>query len=339
MKIRFWGDFHLGRAISHSTEQGAKKFNTMRKQIILSNYEGSFNIKSSNNIDFNLGDVFDSFKCSNNTFIDAIDLTSHFNVVNFGNHDFARDSSKTSALEDLKYISNFDLVKDSEYDYSYDMRKVTVTIVPYQTTQAKYEELLRGLVPPIAPGAIKILGLHTNIDSPYTSADIDNNLTRDMIESLLERFDYIITSHEHNSRVLYDGRVIVTGSIIPMDFGQMTDKYLWVFDTETLTWDKTLLWSAIDNFKRVNVQEFLDLQTPFNFIEVTGEIQPSEVLPVNKKITNWFRAGEVIAIRNNTQIIRSSKNIEKASGLSWKDMVKSKLNEHQLQAFEELDND
>lgn len=338
MKIRFWGDFHLGRAISHSTEQGAKKFNNMRKSII-DNNGYSCGYKDPYNIDVNLGDVFDSFRCSNNTLTDAVDLTSHFNIVNFGNHDFARDLSKTSALEDLKYISDFDLVKDNEYDYAFDMHKVALTIVPYQSSQTKFEELLLNLVPPNSPNAIKILGLHTNIESPYCSADIDNNLTKEMIESLLEKFDYIITSHEHNSRVLYDGRVIVTGSIIPMDFGQMTDKWLWVFDTESLEWSKELLWSVCDNFKRVLVQEFLDMQTPMNFIEVTGEIQPSDVLPVNKKITNWFRSGEVIAIRNNTQLIKSSKTIEKVSGLSWKDMVKSKLNEQQLKAFEELDHE
>lgn len=333
MKLEFWGDFHLGKAISHTTEQGAKRFNLMRRNII--HYTELGDICSR----YNLGDVFDSFRCSNNTLVEAVELTAKFDVVNFGNHDYSRDQDKTSALEDLYELNAFSLVKEKPFDYYHN--GVTVTVVPYQNTQEKYSNLLSTIIPPdrFAPPKVKILALHTNIESPYCSADIDNNLTKEMIESLLEKFDYIITSHEHNSRVLYDDRVIVTGSVIPMDFGQMTDKWLWVFDTETLEWSKELLWSASDNFKRVLVQEFLDMQTPMNFIEVTGDIQPSEVLPVNKKITSWFRSGEVIAIRNNTQLIKSSKTIEKVSGLSWKDIVKSKLNEQQLKAFEELNHE
>lgn len=336
MKINFIGDIHLGKAISHTTDQGIKKFNKLRQDILRDLYrKDDFNVQ--------LGDVFDSFKCSNSVLAEAVRVMERFDVSIVANHDLSNNTTIRSAIFDA-----FDLQpEDSKlYDLVHTKPMVilrdttSLTLVPYHITQSSYEETLRSLERPVvAIGDVAILCLHTNVMNDFCHADIDNNLTKEMIESLLEKFDYIITGHEHNARSLYNGRVIVSGSIIPMSFAEMTDKIMPTFDTKTKQWSNEVLFSVSDNFKRVLVQEFLDMQTPMNFIEVTGEIQPSDVLPVNKKITNWFRSGEVIAIRNNTQLIKSSKTIEKVSGLSWKDMVKSKLNEQQLKAFEELDHE
>jgi DNA repair exonuclease SbcCD nuclease subunit len=335
MKIAFIGDIHLGKAIAHTTPSSAERFNALREDII----KRCFDIEA--DLYIQVGDILDASTCNSSTFVETLNLLKRANFSLLGNHDYSRDKTKTPALiEAADYIeaTHYDghphqLVRDTARMVS---DAVFIDFLAYQPTQEIFEERLKALKPPMDERK-RFLILHCNLLCEFESAEITNNLSEEMVESLLERYDYIVTGHEHNSRELFEGRVIATGSVLPMNFGQMTDKVVWVYDSATDAFEKLIIWSDYE-YEALNVDEFLHLSTFRPFTEVVGEIQPEQVLPVNRKITELYRSDKCIAIKNSSALRKSeSSDRPNFKMLTWREMILAKIPPKLLSLYRELE--
>jgi DNA repair exonuclease SbcCD nuclease subunit len=94
----------------------------------------------------------------------------------------------------------------------------------------------------------RVLCLHCNYALGMETSDSTLNLSRERAAKLLETFHYIFLGHEHTHRTDFDGRLVVIGSWRPTAFDNMDDKYVLLFDDQTGTYTKEIVWEADKEF-------------------------------------------------------------------------------------------
>jgi hypothetical protein len=213
--------------------------------------------------------------------------------------------------------------------------------VPHQHTQAEFESALDDAIARVSDTkSTDVSGLpiflHCNFGNPKEGSD-DNYLCKQKAQELLDAgFGHIFVGHEHNSSQPLAG-VTMVGSILPVNFGEMTDKYVWYTDGT-----RKLVWSADTHYKVCTPQQFLDLAIDafdLQFIEVTGEVSVAESLLIAKQIANWYLNSEtIIAIKNSSTVIKAvvTETGEKVSALDWIAVVSADLNPLEKELLQEI---
>lgn len=304
-KIIFIGDLHLDKKPPHSTKAAAQRFYRLQQEV-MKPFE--YSVKPDALVQ--LGDVFDTFEVTSTTFTKAAGLCKNFDAIVGGNHDFSHDTTKTSALQNLSQflLDTVMLTSDAVYNIdSIEAGNTIVYVVPYQETQQEFEKCLAHLVGTvrIQHGTTNILCLHCNYDNDRADARTENNLTSDWAKRLLANsFDFIVSGHQHNYSSHHGGRLLMAGSMLPHSFGEMSDKSWLEFDTDTGQFTRQYSWKAAGSFLQTDIEGFLSLPdaTCLQFIELTGEIQPTKIRDVAGKISRLINGDSVISIKNNTAL-------------------------------------
>jgi DNA repair exonuclease SbcCD nuclease subunit len=196
------------------------------------------------------GDLFDRFSNPERTVLRAYDLLSDGRNVHLlaGNHDVDQRVESCSSLELLGILcednpgSQIEVLRNRVAVRTYDQAQLV--FVPHCLSQDLFLEALELARQASDPGAI--LFLHCTYDLSFDTSHTALNLTREMAQSLLLHFRYVLLGHEHVPREDFGGRLRVIGSHYPTAFDNLSDKRHLLLDTQTLELESIVHWRSAD---------------------------------------------------------------------------------------------
>lgn len=328
MPTNLIGDIHLGKRFPFTNKTTAARWEHVKQTLL----DDILELPGEH---IQLGDLFDDFTTDSTVFVQGFHFAKSCAALLSGNHDKSNNTDKESAMELLGHIG-CNVIWDNIVCYA--IKGINYVAVPHTLTQEAFEDNLTKAIGLATPTIPNVLLLHTNYgERPGTSTE--NYLRPDKAKELRNHFQFIISGHEHNAHEPLSG-VFMSGSVLPMNFGEMTDKYVMTVKDSNL--EKVLVWRASDNYLKLDYKDFLPLQvdTAVQFIEVVGTVDVSEVLLINKRIAEWYLKSEsLIAIKNSTTSLKSEASetsAEKAHAVDWVETVSKLLTPDELQVFNEL---
>lgn len=319
MKVRIIGDVHEGKRFAYTTPKTALEFKALHREIKRLAAPSGMTC-------FQVGDLFDSFSVSGETFVDGYLFARGMRLL-AGNHDRSNNTEKPSAIRMLRDNFELDVAVDGfKVDY---IDETAFYRLPHQLTQGDFEELLRD-VQSTARERIskhKVLLLHCNYGD-HAGVETENYLSTANAKQLLETFSLIVSGHEHNFSSHLDERLLMIGSIMPFSFGEMTDKGVLEYDTITGLWDIAQTWSTED----------FSYNRPNKFVEMFGTMEVEAAAAVNKQIAEWYKSGQVIAVKNSTTLVRHDRSAESAEAKAedWMQEILKQCNPAQAELLNAL---
>ena len=313
MNILFFTDPHLGiNRLSHTTVESRSRLkeSTYRMAYSISNW-------AAHGPKFCLGDLFDSDTNNEAVIAQGADiLKSGVNVL-AGNHDLPNREGKLSSLQLLahavtKSAVSGDVYLPAQFVQSVRIARTNIYLVPHQISQEVFEQVLQETKEK-AKGRSQtesaILCLHCNYDNPYEHTDASLNLTPEQAEDLLTVFDHVLIGHEHSSRMLHNGRLILLGNTHPTSFSDISDKYYWVYDTDTSTFSQYLCWGKQERYRRLSWEELLSTDIDpvwpdLQFVEVFGSAPAGQLPEVAGAVAKlWKTIPSLLMLKNSVVAI------------------------------------
>lgn len=313
-KIGIFSDPHIGLVRRSHTTPSSRKSLTGTLSVKASEAADLCNDRA--DITLCLGDLFDKSHNDEVTILQGLSVASKCNLVLEGNHDVPnREGTKCSTnvlsevMTDCSIVSN---TVGSVYVSDNKFGDVNVVSVPHHSSQQLFDEALQAAIDvPAKEDELEIMITHCNYECGYADNEISLNLTSEMADKLLDRFDYVFIGHEHESRELKDGRLIIVGNTHPTSFSDISDKYVWFIneDNEVV---KEQIWSQEQNFRNVNYGSE-DLEFKAQFISVNGDVSAEEYSNVTDYMVKlWAANPDALMIRNNIKVIESNDTQEDA---------------------------
>jgi DNA repair exonuclease SbcCD nuclease subunit len=306
--ITFIGDIHLGvERTAHTTPAGRAR---LRRAV----HELAFRLtgeeSGAGSSPILLGDLFDKARNTDEVLVQGNNVASNCAAVLAGNHDLVnRDGAETSLslLAKQRRASRLNLVLPNysrpEAFHLMEDDGTQVIGVPYQPTQGAFLQALEHAKEVCSPAFSRhVLCLHCDYELGFEAPETVNILTRGAAEGLLEHFDYVFCGHEHNSRELFGGRLVMAGSIMPMSFSEMSDKFIWRLGDGKV--EKVRVWSAEERYRSMSpclgdgpvLSE--TLADGVQFVQISGTATASELADIYRTVQNWWRSSEdLIAVK------------------------------------------
>ena len=330
--IRFIGDCHLGKRPSHSTRASAQRHKEKVDETIEKVCDTDADLV------IQLGDLFDSYQVTNNDLLRALPLVNKVDVLVRGNHDFSHNSFNVSALDDLGKIRGpRTAIVNEPKVFSYGKESpFYVHVVPYMPTQIEFIQALSELK--TLGDGVNILCLHTNMYAEgFNTSEVENNLSEEHAEALCESFDLVISGHEHNGCQKHG--VYMAGCLYPMTFGDISDKHVLDFDTTTKEVTQVPVWAVKEGYAQLDPNEFLAVPVnhSYDFIEIYGELQTTQILPLVKHMNLLLAESNVSSIKNGIKVVREGADTEDPkNSVSWEEFVEQSLTEEHFKVFQEM---
>lgn len=297
MKSLFFTDPHLGKVLhSHTTPSSKERLtNSLHQQVM-----ALLSAREDCDHAFCLGDLFDRFSNKENILAQGYVVLDNLNICMAGNHDLIADAKDTSSLQ---FLSSF-LEGSSPVvlePFSYEEDKYTVHFVPHCINQKAFDDAVYKVKP--SKGKVNILCLHCNYNSDFATQEISLNLTKEGAKFLLEEkgFDYILIGHEHNAAVHFGGKLIILGNTHPTSFHDISDKFVWVYDSNKKSFDKEQIYHADQRFWRVSVDDFMTGDFPdkeLHWVQIDGTLESGQAVEFAKKVKQlWQEIPSLFAVR------------------------------------------
>lgn len=349
-KTVLFTDPHLGvDRVAHTTTRSRKLLRENLFQTSLSVVREARELKADI---FCLGDLFDTFSNKEEVILQGAMVARECNLVLGGNHDQINNVEIRGSLELLKtlfeeetYIENdlnieaalfppklrtsIVLSENRSEPYSESFKdvegNVTYTTVPHAMTQELFVASLdnAALSAPSESKWTNILLLHCNVGEPHehnlTDAQTALWLTPELQDKMLDKFDFVLIGHEHVPQSLHGGRLLVLGNIYPIGFGEIADRFYYVFDSHTKTIEAVKLADMEKEYKEFPVEEFMQLEGKIecsqSMIQIKGTIKPSEYPDFARCLTTFWKTNpQLFAVNANVEALRGGKaEVDKAT--------------------------
>ena len=251
-----------------------------------------------------LGDVFDSWTNSEADIELGHLLALNTAYVLAGNHDLISRTDKLSSYQLLKNLASAS-DKEKFIDSAYgEPASVTVvaglaalTFVPHVSSADLFEQSLDMAIKEAEKFTDKwrVLCLHCNyaLGESLVKTDTTLNLTQERAYQLLNHFHRILIGHEHVARQDPNtDRIQLVGSTFPTSFNDISDKYAWLYDTDSNTLTSILLWSSAEGSYKGFASELPD--TPYAFYDLQDDLPPGAGA---RLVTKLFNQPDTLAVR------------------------------------------
>ena len=299
--IRIFTDCHIGNSAgAHTTHSSSK----LLDQRIFDNAMLATKQGSPEQTTVCVGDLFDKFSNKESVILQGMSVAKNCDIVLAGNHDLSnRDSVESSIAIVGKVFDNVCVAKVNETKVEHFEAEcgAEFTVIPHHSSQDLFDEAIIQ----VCTGVTKdLLFLHCNFNSPFANNDSSLNITPEQCEELLKYYRYIILGHEHNTRWEMQGRLLVVGTPHPTNFGDISDKYFWDYNSATRELYETQLWSKGESYLKLTVKQLLDgafVSVGKDFIEVVGtDIEPDLAPEIAQAMHSiWQVTPELLMLRNN----------------------------------------
>jgi len=263
-----------------------------------------------------LGDLFDTSHNDEMTIMQGAQVARHCNLVLGGNHDVPNREGTLSSLAVVSEILLADssvvvpLVGKTFHAVNSFGDDGLVFSVPHQSSQDLFDETIQELIKePANDGMLEIVIMHCNYECGYADNEISLNLTSEVADQLLDRFDYVFIGHEHESRMLKDDRLVLVGNTHPTSFSDIGDKFVWYINQDNEI-EKERIWSKDEGLATLSFNKLPsnddDLKTTAQFIDVTGVLPVDEYAGVADFIVKvWAANPQALMVRNGLRPIET----------------------------------
>lgn len=213
-KLLVINDLHIGAARSAGTTPATA---WQLRGDLLNQYRDLLAASESMDILVN-GDFFDTYQIPFSDMLEALKITQEHLIRNpkvkayfvAGNHDLSKDSTKMSSFEffceilQTAFADRFRMIKGT---YHFDDKYVISHVVNQDVFNLELEQV---------PDGVKWLFLHCNFNNHFAQeCDLSLNLSESQAKSFIERGITIVLGHEHQQRILFDGRLVILGNQFP----------------------------------------------------------------------------------------------------------------------------
>lgn len=282
------------------------------------------------------GDFFDTFSNPETVILGSQAAFQRVDICLAGNHDIANDAIQKGSLDLMSEWadSSGSWTGDGEGDpkgrvvraafgeklfHVEQFPSTDLYLIPHHSSRALFEEALQEAYNHCVEekgNVYSVLVLHCNYDKPEIGlTDTAQNLSREDAQVLLEVFDFVLLGHEHHPAEYYGGRLKLIGNTFPTSFGDISDKRVLRYDTDTGEMESITVWSQVQGYVEIEAEKLLEFDsigmTPtIQFVDVTGNVEASQVAAINRAISDklWRPWGEqLLAVRNSTGTLRDEK--------------------------------
>lgn len=316
MKILIYSDPHLGlkRTANTTLKSSLALRDALLSQAlkVCTDFSSHYECQAS----FCAGDLFDSFSNSEEVIRSAAEVVNKTTLILAGNHDMENRADSVGSLQLLrdihpspeKFLVND--MNDSE-PYGTTLEGTEFLFVPHTPTQEKYEHALLQAAQAAREGADngtwKVLITHCNLMAGYPDAsDSTLNLSKELVEQLLQDFHKILLGHEHVPNSFYEGRVQVIGNLHPTGFSDISDKRVLIYDTQTGAIEFVPVWRKDEWYYSGPASNANDRSC--SFYDLQDDLLPGEA---NKLVSRLFTKG-AMAVRISGQESLSAARLEQA---------------------------
>jgi len=266
------------------------------------------------------GDLFDRFTVDTADILAAYDTLAEYIKAGgrlalcAGNHDSSAKAGKVSSFDFLAHLlaSRFPQqvqVITHACGLTGVLGMKNTWAIPHMLNQALFDLEIGKAAGMAAEG--QFLLLHCNVESPFAEhADHSLNLDGGQIERLLDAGWTLIVGHEHQSRSLYGGRVLVTGNQIPSSVadclnnpGNKKQHVVLVEAGNGLEWTLRSTVNLDDCFVQIDWRDIeqCDLATPA-FIRVEGRASAAEAADMVAAVARLRSRSDAFVISNAVQV-------------------------------------
>lgn len=255
-----------------------------------------------------LGDLFDKAHNEERILVQGYEITKRCDLLLSGNHDLTNREGVVTTLDALNSIEDGPIVMAPDISKPYFHVWNKFWSVPHHASQELFDQALEEAAE--SSGAIdnpnrghRYLLLHCNFDCPFDTEDSTLNLSLEMAEHLLKSFTRIFIGHEHNSKELYGGRLVMVGNTHPTSFSDVGNKYRWELDVTTDELNKVTIWDKGYNYREIEYGDPLPDLSGVQFVDVVGAEPVDNGVEVAEYVRSIWDAGNVLlAVRNNVEI-------------------------------------
>lgn len=257
-----------------------------------------------------LGDLFDSFD------VEARDIVATFNLLNLwmggagnrltlvmGNHDASAKGSRLSSFHLLAHMlcAMNGNVKVVSHENGLTHIENDAYAIGHQLNQELFNIEIEK--------AIKLRGggtllLHANLENGFAQhADHSLNVDSETTDRLIAAGWNLVFAHEHQHRIVRDGRVVVIGNQIPTSVADCLDcdrKYALRLSFHS-PYELVPILKVDDVFARVNWRD-LDDAPERHFIRVEGDATANEAVDAVNAIAKFRQNSEAFVITNSIKV-------------------------------------
>lgn len=303
MIFNLFSDPHLGtRRSAHTTRDSSRRLQNMLYTQALVASEPTNSIC--------LGDLFDRAANDEATLVQGYKVADRCLLTLAGNHDLTNRAGVVTTLDALHSVLDGRVVISSNISEPYfEVHGApTFWVVPHHASQTLFDEALRAAAQSAkkqAPNGHRYLLLHCNYDVPFDTEDSTLNLSPEMAEHLLKSFTRIFIGHEHNSKQLCEGRLVIVGNVMATSFSDISDKYRWELDTREDRLTAVKIWDKSTNYREIEYGSPLPDLDGVQFVDVVGAEPVDNGVEVADYVRSIWDAGGpmLLAVRNNVEII------------------------------------
>lgn len=301
MKYNLFSDPHLGtKRAAHTTAESAQRLKRMLYTSALMASDRSYGINLCG------GDLFDRAYNDEATLVQGYNIAQRCHKVLSGNHDETNRQGATTSLHALMEIGA-PIVACEDLSTPYFDQFRHFWMVPHHASQENFDKALKAAaedVESFPEVKHKYLLLHCNYNCPFDTEDSTLNLSPEMAEYLLKHFTRIFIGHEHNSKLLFDDRLVIMGNTHPTSFSDISDKFIWGLDADTDELTPDRIWQKSTNYKEINFGDPVPDLQGVQFVDVIGAEAVDNGVEVAEYVRSiWNSGAGLIAVRNNVDII------------------------------------
>jgi DNA repair exonuclease SbcCD nuclease subunit len=320
-KILFFTDPHIG--VSRTTNTTMASAKALRDRI----YNDSMDILGSVFAEARicLGDLFERHSNPEPVVAQGANIARSCSDILGGNHDVKNVVGALSSLgliqkmmEDNSeegcspVILNPDLTKPyyAERTYGVGEGRVYIYFIPHCLTQELFEESVRLACSQVTPSRYNILCLHCNVGDAYGQVEAEGStlsLTDDLQADVVTAFDLTLVGHEHTPQKYHKGKIVVMGNLLPLSFGELSNRYHYILDTETKKLEMQCHFDADEEVQSFNVRDLdtLDSFGQASYVTIGGEIKPEGYPAMARQIQKiWSNSPRTLMVSNVVEIDR-----------------------------------
>lgn len=269
---------------------------------------------------FCLGDLFDTFSNDEETILQGHHIASLCKHTLGGNHDVA---NRTDVIGSLHLIQKMladngrpDAIilspdPGAPYAYRSDVADTDVSLifVPHCLTQDVFASSLAIAASKADPNRYNILCLHCNVGDGF--GDVDGHgsslwLTSDLQDTLIQHFPLTLVGHEHEPRELHNGKIVILGNTFPVGFGEIAQRFVYSFNTETRKLTKIAIFNPETYFEQLDAAYLMEsggvIETDKKLIEITGKVRSVDFAAFTRAVMQFWKTNpELFAVRKNVE--------------------------------------
>ena len=289
------------------------------------------------------GDLVDTYTNKEDVISEAAIVSLYCDYTLAGNHDSRNNVETKSTLQLIAELnehtsSKFVISPNGSEPYFWEAPlgeeedKVTMWFIPHCFTQQVFEDSIQQVIEASQQGEKRynILALHCNVDEVHGASEVDSStlvLTREL-QQKCKVFDLVLVGHEHTARK--KGNIQILGNWFPVSFGEIDDRYVYFFDTETKELTREMIFKKEDIFAEIDANDMLEsegeIELPHRMIDVTGDVEAVDYPRLMRALAKFWKINEntLFAVRNSASIgaKRDVKNTKRLSAMTLIDRVK-----------------